>query len=91
MKPQDFDDWLDELETVILPDFGFEEGEFTVFPEMWRSLYDRKMTPRDAFHLALDAHRKARREEDEARKVNWERIQCEDREAIERERTQHSN
>jgi hypothetical protein len=91
MRPQDFDDWLDELQTVVLPDFGFEEGEFTVYPDLWRGLYDQKLTPREAFQRALDAHGEARREDDAARKANWERIQREDREAIERERAQQSN
>lgn len=90
MKPQDFDDWLDELETVVLPDFGFEPGEFTVYPDHWRSLYDQKISPRDAFQRALDAHGEARREEEVERKANWERIQRDDREAIERERNQRS-
>lgn len=91
MKPLGFDDWLDELETVILPDFGFEPSEFTVYAEHWRPAYDQKKTPREAFQSALDAHGEARREEEAAKRANWERIQREDREAIQRYRASQSH
>ena len=56
-----FDDWIRELdEDVIQGEFGYEEGEFTVYPEHWRPLFRKGMTPRQAFQRALDAHREAR-------------------------------
>jgi hypothetical protein len=53
-----FDDWCHELdEKVIQAEFGYERGEFTVYPALWRSLYDEGLTPREAWQRALDAHR----------------------------------
>ena len=57
-----FDDWLRELrETVIEGEFGYEPGEFAVYPAHWRPFYDKGLTPRQAWLRALDAHRKKRR------------------------------
>jgi hypothetical protein len=51
-------DWIETLETDVIQDeFGYERGEFTVYPELWRSLYDEGLTPRQAWQRALDAHR----------------------------------
>ena len=56
-----FDDWLSELdEKVIQAEFGYEPGEFTVYPALWRSLYDEGLTPQQAWQRALDACRAPR-------------------------------
>ena len=74
-----FDAWITALaEDVIQGEFGFEPGEFGVFPEMWRSLYDEGLTPLQAYQRAMDAHKAARDEDDRAKQANWERIQRED-------------
>lgn len=53
-----FDEWICELdEDVIQGEYGYERGEFSVFPEMWRPLFDEGLTPAAAFKRALDAHR----------------------------------
>ena len=52
-----FDEWIAELdEEVIQGEYGYERGEFDVFPEQWRPLFDRGLTPSQAFKCALDAH-----------------------------------
>ena len=51
-----FDEWIRELdEDVIQGEYGYERGEFSVFPEMWRSMFDKGLTPAAAFKRALDA------------------------------------
>ena len=55
-----YDEWLRVLrEDVIQDEFGYEEGEFTVFPSLWHQLYAERLTPRQAWHRALDAYREA--------------------------------
>lgn len=50
-----FDNWIRELdEQVIQGEYGYERGEFDVFPENWRQLFDRAMTPQEAFRHALN-------------------------------------
>lgn len=57
-----FDAWIDELaEDVIEGEYGYERGEFTVYPDHWRSLYDEGLTPSQAFKRALDAFAESRR------------------------------
>lgn len=74
-----FDEWIDELEeNVIQGEFGFERGEFTVYPEHWRPMWCEGLTPAAAFRRALDAHAEAQRAEEERLRLNWERIQAED-------------
>ena len=74
-----FDDWIDTLRTDVVQDeYGFEEGEFEVTPELWRPMYKDGLTPSQAFRRALDAHAEARREEEAERIANWERISAED-------------
>jgi hypothetical protein len=52
-----FDEWMRELnEDVIQGEYGYEEGEFTAYPELWRPLYDAGLTPLQAFKRALAAH-----------------------------------
>lgn len=65
---------LDEVEG----EFGYEPGEFTVYPEHWRPAFDRGLTPLQAFGSALDALGDARRAEEAERAANWERIKAED-------------
>ena len=60
---EQFEQWINELrEDVIEGEYGFEPGEFTIFPEMWRPLYDEGLTPAQAYRRALDAHAKAQHE-----------------------------
>lgn len=74
-----YDAWLTALEEdVIQEEFGYEPGEFTVYPSEWRDLYDEGLTPREAWQRALDAFADARREEDERQAANAARIQAED-------------
>lgn len=76
-----FKKWITVLrEDVIELDYGYEPGEFTVYPEHWRTMFDGGLTPDQAFKRALDAHAEGQREEDEAKKANWARIQREDAE-----------
>jgi hypothetical protein len=79
MNENRFDTWITELrEDVIEGEFGYESGEFSVTPALWRPLYDEGLTPLQAFQRALDAHKAERDEEDAERKRNWERIQAKD-------------
>lgn len=78
-----FADWIEALEVdVIEGEYGYEPGEFAVFPELWRPLWREGLTPAQAFGRALDAFGEARREEDERRAANWVRIQAEDAAAV---------
>jgi hypothetical protein len=52
-----FDAWIDTLNVdVVQEEYGYEPGEFTVFRELWRDLYDQGLTPSQAFRRALNAH-----------------------------------
>lgn len=74
-----FDAWVDDLEIeVIQGQYGYEEGEFTVYPEQWRSMFDEGLTPSAAFKRALDAYGEVRREREAERLANYERIKRED-------------
>jgi len=89
-EEDDFELWIDNLEIdVIQFEYGYEPGEFTVYPEHWRPMYDRGLTPAQAFKAALDAHAEARREEDAARLANYERIKLADAEAVAQWRKDH--
>lgn len=53
-----FDEWITELNLDVIQDeFGYEPGEFTVYPEHWRPLFEEGLTPLQAFQRALKAHR----------------------------------
>lgn len=79
----DYLTWLTTLEDeVIIGEFGYERGEFAVFPESWEALYAEGLTPRAAWQRALDAHDERRRQEDAAKAENWARIQREDAELL---------
>ena len=63
-----FEGWIDELlEKVIEDEYGYERGEFDVFPELWRPYFHQKLTPQQAFRRALDAAAEGRNERDRAR------------------------
>lgn len=56
-REEAFDEWIRALdEDVIQGDYGYEDGEFTVYPEHWRSMFNEGLTPADAFKRALAAH-----------------------------------
>lgn len=79
MADRDFDAWIRELEEdVIEGEYGFERGEFTVFPEHWRPMFRKGLTPQQAYRRALDAFAKKRSDDAAARVANWERIKAAD-------------
>jgi len=81
--------WIHELdEDVIQGDYGYERGEFTVYPDHWRAMFREGLTPQQAFQRALDAASAARDEERRADAANWERIKAEDAALIARLATQ---
>lgn len=54
MIDEKFDSWIDQLETdVVQQEYGYEPGEFTVYPEHWRDLFDAGLTPQQAFRRAI--------------------------------------
>jgi transposase-like protein len=72
--PFDVDDkfraWIRELdEDVIQGEYGYEQGEFTVYAEHWHDHYLQGLTPAQSFKRALDAHAEARREREAERKA----------------------
>ena len=74
-----FDNWIDELTIAVIQDeFGYEPGEFTVYPEHWRPMFDRGLTPRQAWQRALDAFGQERDRLDREQRKNWARIQKKD-------------
>lgn len=75
----DFDTWIDALtDDVIEDEYGYEPGEFTVYPEAWRWAFDEGLTPKQAFDRALKAASDAREEREAERLANYERIKAED-------------
>lgn len=83
MGSANFDAWITTLdEDVIQGDYGYEPGEFTVYPQLWRSSFDEGLTPAQAFRRALDAFDADRCEEERRREENWARIQQDDAEAL---------
>lgn len=80
-----FDEWIRQLdEDVIQGEFGYEDGEFTVYTSHWEPLYNEGLTPREAWQRALDGHANKRREADEAKTANYARIVSEDEAAVAR-------
>lgn len=74
-----FQDWIQELdESVIQGEFGYERGEFTVYPSEWRPLFNKGLTPGQAWQKALDAFAAERAERDRHQAENWQRIQTEE-------------
>lgn len=79
----DYSAWLTTLEDeVIIEEFGYERGEFTVYPEAWLHLYEEGLTPKAAWQRCLDAHGDRMRAEQEEKRANWERLQREDAELL---------
>lgn len=77
-----FDEWIRALdEDVIQGEFGYERGEFTVYPYLWRALYDEGLTPADAWQRALAASANARVEDECLKAINYARIRYEDERA----------
>jgi hypothetical protein len=80
-----FDEWIDTLEEdVVQGEYGYEQGEFTVYPEHWRALFDEGLTPSQAFDRALKAASDARKDREREAAERWERIQAADRAALSR-------
>lgn len=80
-----FREWINELdEEVIQGEFGYERGEFNVYPDHWYSLFRKGLTPRQAWQRAMDAHKDGREEDERKKAENWDRIQKEDAAAIAR-------
>lgn len=53
-----FECWIATLERdVIQGEYGYEEGEFTVYPSLWRPLFKEGLTPAEAFKRALSQAR----------------------------------
>ena len=74
-----FAEWLHVLEEdVICGEFGYEEGEFTVHPDLWHSSFDHGLSPQQAFRRALDMHACGRVEKECLQSINWARICYED-------------
>lgn len=70
-----FHEWIRALEEdVIQEGFGYEPGEFTVYPSLWRPLYDEGLTPLQAWTRALDAFGEERRLREAEQIANYERI-----------------
>ena len=85
-----FSDWIAALEEeVIQGEYGYEPGEFTVYPDLWRPSFKEGLTPSQSFARALDAFADQRAEEDRRKAENWERIKEADRISIERWRSEH--
>lgn len=71
-----FGKWARVLEIEVIQDgFGYEPGEFTVYPEHWRPMFDEGLTPLQAWTRALDAWGDERRMREQQKQENWERIQ----------------
>lgn len=76
---RNFDEWITQLgEDVIHGEYGYEPGEFAVYPDHWRPLFQGGLTPQQAFRRALDAFADERKREDEEKAANWQRIQAAD-------------
>jgi hypothetical protein len=78
-RRRNFREWIRSLdEDVIQGEFGYEDGEFTVYPSLWRPLFNEGLTPRQAWQRALDAFAAGRREDEAAKLANYARIVAED-------------
>jgi hypothetical protein len=54
-REAEFEAWIDTLrEDVIQEEYGYEPGEFDVFPGMWKPLFLEGLEPSEAFKRALD-------------------------------------
>lgn len=76
--------WIEVLtEDVIQSEFGYEPGEFTVYPGAWRPLFKEGLTPRQAWQRALDAFAEQRMFDAATRAEQWVGIVIHDAAAIE--------
>ncbi len=58
---QPFGQWITSLNLDVVQDeYGYEEGEFTVFPEHWFPLWKEGLTPQQAFRRAIHPFSKER-------------------------------
>lgn len=74
-----FEDWITALNLDVVQDeYGYEEGEFTVYPDEWHPLWLEGLTPQQAFRRALDAFAEEREQRKREKAANWARIQAED-------------
>lgn len=65
-----FREWLRVLdEDVIQGEYGYEQGEFTVYAEHWHEHYRQGLTPAQSFKRALDAFAEDRREKSENKRT----------------------
>lgn len=56
-RTEAFDAWVRELdEDVVQGEYGYERGEFAVYPDAWRHMFEEGLSPAAAFRRALDAH-----------------------------------
>lgn len=56
-----FESWITSLNLDVIQDeYGYEEGEFTVYPDHWHPLFLEGLSPQQAFRRALDAFAKER-------------------------------
>jgi len=64
IEPDEFEVWISILRhDVIEYKYEYEPGEFTVYPELWRPLFDEGLTAEQAFERALASFAKDRDEE----------------------------
>jgi hypothetical protein len=86
-----FDKWIRELdEDVIQGEYGYERGEFTVYPEHWRPLFKRGLSPAQAFDEALKAAADARKLREEHQRERWAEIQRMDAETLAKYRSEQA-
>jgi hypothetical protein len=79
-EDQAFRAWVQTLkEDVIQEEYGYEPGEFDVFPELWHGLYREGLTPSQAFKRALDDRTKERKSEEESARLDRTPTPYEDR------------
>lgn len=85
-----FDHWIAKLrDDVIQGEYGHKQGEYTVCPDVWRSLYDDGLTPSQAFRCALEANAECRKRDEAERPTTWQRTWRDDPNAILTSQTLH--
>jgi len=78
-----FEAWLQTFEEdVVQTEYGYEPGEFTVYPDDWRQAWEDGLTPSAAFRRACEALTEARKADDALQAANALRIKAEDRAAV---------
>lgn len=75
MSDEAFDEWITALvEDVIQGEFGYEPGEFALYPVLWRTLFDEGLRPGEAWQKALNVSANARVEDECLKAINYARI-----------------